>query len=71
MERLKLRRGFSFALRESGDTEEQESLLPDEDYIDNYTVDVPRPPNPHADLPVYSTIHRYAVGINGVSGTFD
>ena len=61
MERPKSRRGFSYALRESGDTEEQESLLPDEEQMSDPAIDIPVPPNPHAHLPVYTTIHRYVL----------
>jgi hypothetical protein len=60
MQRPIIRRGFSFAVRESGDTEEEESLLPDEDHANDSANDIPVPPNPHAHLPVYATIHRQA-----------
>lgn len=60
MERLKIRRGFSYALRESEDNGEHENLLPDEEHADDSFRDIPRPPIPHAHLPVYATIHRYA-----------
>ncbi|KAL8829674.1 MAG: hypothetical protein Q9191_001883 [Dirinaria sp. TL-2023a] len=58
MERPKSRRGFSYTLRGSGDTEEQENLLPDEEHMSDPANDIPVPPNPHAHLPVYTTIHR-------------
>lgn len=61
MQRSTLRRGFSYALRESGDTEEEESLLPDEDLVNDSANDIPAPANPHAHLPVYATIHRQAL----------
>lgn len=60
MQRPMVRRGFSFAVRESGDAEEEESLLPDEDQANDSANDTAAPPNPHADLPVYATIHRQA-----------
>ena len=53
-----IRRGFSYALRESGDTEEEESLLPGEGHAEDSANEIPVPPNPHAHLPVYATIHR-------------
>ena len=61
MQRPVIRRGFSYALRESGDTEEEESLLPDEIPAEDSASEIPVPPNPHAHLPVYATIHRYAL----------
>ena len=57
MERPKSRRGYSYALRES-EAREEESLLPDAEHGEYSRDDVPVPPNPHAHLPVYSTIHR-------------
>lgn len=59
MQRPSTRRGFSYAIRESGDTEEEESLLPDEAHVNDYSDEIPVAPNPHAHLPVYATIHRY------------
>ena len=58
MQRPKSRRGFSYALRHSTETDEEESLLPDAEHADDSFNDIPDPPNPHAHLPVYATIHR-------------
>ena len=58
MERPKSRRGYSYALRESEAREEEERLLPDAEIGECLGSDVPVPPNPHAHLPVYTTIHR-------------
>lgn len=57
MERPRTRRGYSYALRISEAREEEERLLPEAENGE-YSGDVPAPPNPHAHLPVYATIHR-------------
>ena len=59
MERPKNRRSFSYALRQIEALQEEERLLPDAENGEYYSGhDVPVPPNPHAHLPVYTTIHR-------------
>lgn len=63
MSRPEAHRTISEALRVAREREEQETLLGDEE---NYEPDsrLTRAhsfhDNPHADLPVYKTIHRYA-----------
>ena len=56
-------RGFSFTRRAARARREEEELLlpPDEEHLDDtyhVTDNGQCPPNPHADLPVYATIHR-------------
>lgn len=57
-------RSISDALRLAKSREEQEMLLGDEEQADDDGCfpprknDDPRVPNPHAELPVYTTIHR-------------
>jgi len=57
-------RSMTEALRLARSAEEQETLLGEEEVADddgNYPPrknDDPRAPNPHANLPVYTTIHR-------------
>ena len=58
MERPKNRRGYSYALKISEAEDEEESFLPDSEHGMSSGSDVPVPPNPHAHLPVYATIHR-------------
>lgn len=58
MPRPKNRRSYSYALKISEAEDEEERLLPDAENGEAYPSDVPIPPNPHAHLPVYATIHR-------------
>ena len=59
------RRAISFVTRSSGIRYEEEPLLADEGQVDgegcyppHWTQQERSAPNPHADLPVYATIHR-------------
>ena len=58
MDRPKSRRGYSYALRLSEAREDEERLLPDTENGEYSEYNDPVPPNPHAHLPVYATIHR-------------
>ena len=58
MQRIKNRRSYSYALKISEAEDEEEHLLPDAEHGDFSGSDMPVPPNPHAHLPVYATIHR-------------
>ncbi|KAL8786798.1 MAG: hypothetical protein Q9195_008056 [Heterodermia aff. obscurata] len=58
MQRPKSRRSYSYALKISEAQDEEERFLPDAEHGDSSGSDVPVPPNPHAHLPVYATIHR-------------
>jgi hypothetical protein len=65
-------RGLTWAIRAAQSREEHEAFLLNEDeeehadrdglYPPNscWTIDHPDPPDPHAHLPVYRTIHQYA-----------
>ena len=58
MQRPKNRRSYSYALKISEAEDEEERFLPDAEHGESYASDAPVPPNPHAHLPVYATIHR-------------
>jgi hypothetical protein len=63
MSRPEAHRTISQALRIAREREEQETLLGDEENIapdSTLTRAHSYHENPHADLPVYKTIHRYA-----------
>ncbi|KKY28286.1 putative nonselective cation channel [Phaeomoniella chlamydospora] len=70
--RRPLRRTFTWRTRGPQKDPEEETLLQDADEVDSmglyppdscWTSDNPHPPNPHADLPVYTTIHRIRLDI--------
>ena len=58
MERPKSRRSYSYAMKINEAQDEEEEFLPDADNGESSASNVPVPPNPHAHLPVYATIHR-------------
>ena len=58
VQRPKNRRSYSYALKINEAQDEEENFLPDAEHGDCSESEAVIPPNPHAHLPVYATIHR-------------
>ena len=64
MDRRNSLRSFSFANRAAKAREEQALLFGDVEHADEEReTDGGDPPDPHADLPIYATIHKIRHGI--------